>query len=188
MNQPMAWADDLLWVEIPVNADGGEDYMGSPSTLRAYVGWDLHLDPATPLATPVSVTLRNTDGAPVTPAQWRRVKTSEIIAASRTFLTLVGEIGQVIGDAREASRAILRALGDVSEPEPRRYGSDHYRRIADLYNTEVASANPQPVQTILRELHKTIPGLKETTLRGWLRTAKARGHITKATRARKPRQ
>lgn len=201
----MEWAESLTWVEVPVAEDGGEDHIGSRSDVRAYVGWDLQPD----RVTPVAVVLRNADGSAVSPAQWRRLKSSEIIDAARNMLRLSGEIGSwppelwlAVGAVRQlltgssmdppfspeeraAAEVMLAALGDDDAPRDRKYGPEHYRLVGQLYDAAVAASDPQPVQAVRRAMRRTFPDLKETTVRGWIRTAKERGHIT--TRARKSR-
>ena len=80
---------------------------------------------------------------------------------------------------------MLAALGDDDAPRDRKYGPEHYRLVGQLYDAAVAASDPQPVQAVRRAMRRTFPDLKETTVRGWIRTAKERGHIT--TRARKSR-
>lgn len=195
-NPDMAWTDDLLWWDVPVAADGGEDHIGSPSTLRAYVGFQ------SGTATPVAVMLRNTDGRPVTPAQWRKAKTSELIEACRDGLRIAAEIGSLspdvfaaltrlftgtpaealTSDARAEAAALRAALSDDPKPKARKYPPGHYRRVADIYNAAVES-DPQPVQAVRKAMrHEGFPELPETTVRGWIRTARDRGYITKRAR------
>ena len=179
----MAWVTTLAWLEVPVARDGGEDHIGSTSNVRAYVGWDLRADQAAPVA----LILRNRDGRTVTPAQWRGVKTSEIIEASRYLLRIAGTIAGWSEETAEASSRLLTIAGD-EQPRASKYEPEHYRQVAELYNAAVQASDPQPVQTVRRMMRQELglPNLKETTVRGWIRTAKARRHIT--TRARKPRR
>lgn len=182
MDDPMVWADELIWLEIPVNEDGGEDYPASKSPVRAHVGWQV-----TPSrAVPVAVVLRRTDGEAVSPALWRRLKSSEVIAASRNLLEATGHLAELLSGDPEQLEAGRRLLDTLAErPPSTRYGPEHYARVASIYTTAVAAADTQPVQTVRREMRADFPDLSVTTVKGWIRTARKRGLIT--TRARSSR-
>ncbi len=175
------WADRLIWLEVPVNANGGEDFMGSKSPVRAVVGWQV----TSRQAVPVAVTLRRTDGEAVSPAMWRRLKSSEIIAASRDLLEATGLLAQFSGDPelREAGSRLLATMGE--KPAAARYRPEHYAWVAAIYTKAVRAADTQPVQAVRREMRDVFPDLSETTVKGWIRTARKRGLIT--TSARKSR-
>lgn len=176
------WHHALDWWEIPVAEDGGEGDAASP--VWAHVGWDVgpeHL-------TPVALVLRRLDGAPVSPALWRRMKSSEIIAASRARIEVGARLLAL--SANDDDRAgSAWALGLLSD-EPRGAGSTkyppgHYERVAAIYDAAVRAADTQPYRAVRVQMRDAFPDVTETKVRGWIRTARQRGLIT--TRARKGR-
>lgn len=76
-----------------------------------------------------------------------------------------------------------------SSGRPRDHDDDHYRGVAEAYNTAVAQGSRQPRRAVARALEQEFPGISDKDdhrVRAWIDKAQALGFIT--NRGRKPRQ
>jgi hypothetical protein len=177
----MKWSEDLIWVDIPVGADGHDGRPGD-DTLTAYVGWQ-----GGDRLVPVAMILRSTNSERLTPAQWRRLKPGEIISASRDQLEGGALLLSMSNDTddRAGARALLGAV-----PPGRATGTgdrdQHYAEVGRVYMEALKMSDTQPVQAVRTYFRKRYPErfatLKDTTVRGWVRTAKKKGYITATAR------
>lgn len=130
---------------------------------------------------PSSAALVSTTEAAVTADMWRRVRIGDAISEARVQVELWGAVGALLGDS---------GLSDLVEDDDartgRRYAPEHYREVGEVYNRAVDGGDAQPVQQVRRAFRTRYPDLSETTVKGWIRTAKARGYITRT--ARQPRR
>lgn len=134
-------------------------------------------------AVPVGLALKSRTGQRVTPEAWRSVRVTEVIDESRRRLQWQQEwVGKRLEregstDAAATAQAGAQALGRRG-----RFGDAHYRRVADLYNSERASGSTRPMKAIKAQLAEEMktPALKQSgdyRVKGWITEARKRGLI-----------
>lgn len=184
----MDWSGDLEWIRVPIDPETGEDdYLGSESPLVAFVGWKLDMDPVS--AVPEATVLRRLDGR-VTAGDQRLAQWSKVIAASRDLLeasTLMHSLAdpEVRAAARAAGEA-LREKARTGERATTGWSDAHLEQVARIYNDAVDRGR-SPTAEILRVFRAEYPTLKDTTVKGWIRSARRRPGIH-MKRARQPRR
>ncbi|UKJ63501.1 hypothetical protein H1Q78_17960 [Cellulosimicrobium cellulans] len=186
-------------VHVPLHPDGTPTgYLPSaanPAEWEVHVTWSEE----GPRMWPSSVALVNTTGKPVTPEAWRRVKVGQAIRAARmqvdtlpTLLAFLGDGAASVGDWETAGTA-RRLAGEeaarLARFDGRRpqgaYDEEHYRDVGRVYTRLVDRGETQPVRQVLAEFHERggpYADLRESTVKGWIRTAKAKGYITRTAR------
>lgn len=130
------------------------------------------------------LSLSSTDGGPVGPDEWRVVKIGTAIRAARERLEGALDAGWYDEDpeARAWARLLRTAMRLDDDPN-----ASLYVRVASVYTAAVRSGDSSPVQTVIRAMRSDYPRLKESTVKGWIRTARVRGYIATETRARPAR-
>jgi len=165
---------NLEWTEVYLNTDGGEGNRGDTEWV-ARVGWKITKD----ALVPCEMTLANLNGRPVTPAQWRRVKPAEIIAASEAQIGIMALLGTWSTDEshHKPARRLLELVDGADAA-----GDERYLDVARIYSAAVGRGNKQPVKAVIRAFADRGHPVKESTVRGWIRTAKQKGYITETAR------
>jgi len=172
--------NDLESIDIHLSPDGGEGQAGETEWL-ARVHWRVTPEGVVP----VGMTLLNTAGLPITAEQWRRVKPATVLRASHDLVEAMALLGSLFPEQadRDAAAHLLDVVTTTNERSG--YGEDHYRAVALVYSRAVKAGDKAPVQAVRRHFRKGYPDLKESTVKGWIRTAKARGLITETARRRR---
>lgn len=131
-----------------------------------------------------AVELLAPDGEPITPTRWRWVRLGEVVRASRDALDALGHLGQLSPQAREIAGQLLAALTLAGERDRSGgYTEEHFSAVADAYNVAVSLGDRYPVRAT-RKAFTEAKGWEpsEATVKGWVRTCKDRGLITKTAR------
>ncbi|GAA2520291.1 hypothetical protein [Rarobacter incanus] len=183
-NTPENSSEQEDWPLIPIDEDGGEAPPSADTELALRVEWTLTHGQLKPS----SITLVNTRGGAVTPEQWRHIKIGELVQASRYLLAAAGHLWQLSTDDATA-HLHAKQLIDLAEPKSTSrsgYPDAHYREVAEIYSGAARTQDTQPVKAVRREMRQRYPNLysqlKETTVKGWIRTAKAKGYIAQTAR------
>lgn len=177
--------DDFEPVDVPIGPDGGEGIPGKTEWV-ARVHWDMAFD----RLVPVAVTLLSEAGGPVTPEQWRKVRPAEIIRAATDLVTAGALLATLSAD--EAQREAAEVLVDLAAGTERGLGDAHYREVARVYALAVSTGDKAPRQAVRRHFRRQYPerfgALKETTVRGWVRTAQGKDYIKQTARPRRAQE
>lgn len=174
----------IVPVSVVLREDGGPrehladvDREPEPSEWACRVTWNLAKDAAHVRA----VELLAPNGESVTPKTWRWVRLGEVVQASRDVLEAFGHIGLLSPQTREVSGQMLAAL--AGDRDRSGYSPEHFSAVADAYNLAVSLGDRYPVRATRRALTEAMRWEpSEATVKGWVRTCKARGLITTTAR------
>lgn len=174
------------WVALPPgeHLDWDEADGPCPTPYMARVTWRI----GDGTAVPVGVELRSTHGEPIKAAAWRSVQVGQLIDLTRKFArgwaTGLGIVALYQQDSETLARAKAteRALASPRKRgAPPKYASDHYRRVAEVYNAATALGDPNPVRAVAKAFAEEFPGVTKPDdyrPKAWVRTARRKHLIT----------